>query len=208
LKIFKIIIFNNINNLILNIIKNYYELMILQFYSSNIGLRLDIATLKFSLLSNFIALIGGKIKSKQMISGNMSDILSNLYLSYSILWYHKHYLSSNNITGNIIRNECLNYLINELDYKINLVIANYDIPLLKPLLYPLINKITYPKLENKNKLYSIIINNNEFNNILKNDIYYKGTVLEKMEKLKQLDPKTNEYKKLYEDIISVGEFTI
>ncbi len=55
----------------------------------------------------------------------------------------------------------------------------------------------------------MIINNSELHNIFKNDIYYKGTVLEKMEKLRSLeDQKSNEFKDLYQDIISVGEFPI
>jgi acyl-CoA dehydrogenase len=207
----------NINKMISNIIKNYYELILLQInqklkvfsFSKDNNYNLNITTLKFSLLANFIALMGGKIKSKQMISGNMSDILSNLYLSYSILWYHNHYLSSNNIAEKLLRNECLNYLMNEIDYKMNLVISNYDISLLKPFLYPITNKIIYPNFENKNKLYKLIINNSELHNIFKNDIYYKGTVLEKMEKLRSLeDQNSNEYKDLYQDIISVGEFPI
>ncbi|NBO50724.1 MAG: hypothetical protein EBU80_13615 [Chitinophagia bacterium] len=99
--------------------------------------------------------------------------------------------------------------MNEIDYKMNLVISNYDISLLKPFLYPITNKIIYPNFENKNKLYKLIINNSELHNIFKNDIYYKGTVLEKMEKLRSLeDQKSNEFKDLYQDIISVGEFPI
>jgi len=204
----------NINNLILNIISNYCELLYLQFkqnfklISYDLDFKLNTSTLKFSLLSNFIALMGGKIKSKQMISGNMSDILSNLYLSYSILWYHKHYLSSNDVTYNLLRNECLKYLLNEIDYKINLIISNYEISSLKPFLYPIKNTIIYPKLENKNILYKLIINNKELHNIFKNDIYYKDTVLEKMEILLSMNPKTKEYKELYQDIISVGEYPI
>jgi acyl-CoA dehydrogenase len=205
----------NLNNLILNIIKNYYQMIFLQInekirlFTNDTNFKLNIATLKFSLLSNFIALMGGKIKSKQMISGNMSDILSNLYLSYSILWYHNHYFSlSNDTTYNILRDECLEYLMNEIDYKMNLVISNYEITLLKPLLYPMTNKITYPNLENKNKLYKLVTTNEKLYNIFKNDIYYKGTVLEKMEKLRSIDPSTDEYKKLYQEIISVGEFPV
>jgi acyl-CoA dehydrogenase len=188
----------NINRLISNIIKNYCKLIFTN------DTKLNIATLKFSLLSNFIALMGGKIKSKQMISGNMSDILSNLYLSYSILWYHNHYLPSNDF----LRDECLKYLMNEIDYKMNLIISNYDILLLKPFLYPLTNKITYSCLENKNKLYKLIISNQELHNIFKNDIYYKGTVLEQMEKLLSMEQTTKEYNELYQEIISVGEIPI
>jgi len=205
----------NLNNLILNIIKNYYQMIFLQInekirlFTNDTNFKLNMATLKFSLLSNFIALMGGKIKSKQMISGNMSDILSNLYLSYSILWYHNHYFSfSNDITYNILRDECLKYLMNEIDYKMNLVISNYEITLLKPLLYPMKNKITYANLENKNKLYKLVTTNEKLYNIFKDDIYYKGTVLEKMEKLRSIDPTTDEYKNLYQEIISVGEFPV
>lgn len=194
----------NFNKLVHQIIINYISLFIPNSNSDKLQNRLEIATIKFSLLANFIAIIGGKLKSKQMISGNMADILSNLYLSYSLIWYH----NNNCKTSLLLRDECINYLLNDLDYKMNLVIQNYPFMLLKPFLYPLKNKITYPVLENKNNLYSFIVNNDELHEIFKNDIYYKDTVLEKMEKLKKMDPNTLEYDTLYQDIISVGENNI
>jgi acyl-CoA dehydrogenase len=205
---------HNMNELISTIVVNYCKMIsltyinALPFLNNNTAQhRLDIATIKFSLLANFIAVMGGKIKSKQMISGNMSDILSNLYLSYSVLWYYKHYQLMND-TNTLLRDECIHYLMNELDYKMNLVIANYPIPILKPFLYPLTNKIKYTDLENKNKLYKFIIENENLHNIFKNDIYYQGTVLEKMEKLRKMNPNTEEYNQLYQDIIKVGEYLI
>jgi acyl-CoA dehydrogenase len=203
----------NINKLISNIIINYCKIILLTLWqvlsikNMNTQQRLDIATLKFSLLSNFVSLMGGKIKSKQMIAGNMSDILSNLYLSYSVLWYYKHYQCINN-TNILLRDECINYLMNEVDYKMNLIISNYQLPLVKPLLYPITSKLTYSNLENKNKLYKMIIEDESLHNTFKNDIYYKDTVLEKMEKLRKLDSNTDEYNNLYQDIISVGEYPI
>jgi acyl-CoA dehydrogenase len=198
----------NLNKLISSIIVNYCEMISLTCsLQQTVQQRLDIATIKFSLLANFIAVMGGKIKSKQMISGNMSDIVSNLYLSYSVLWYYKHYQSMNE-TNAFLRDECIHYLLNELDYKMNVVIANYPIQLLKPFLYPLTNKIRYTDLENKNKLYKLIIENETLHNIFKNDIYYQGTVLEKMEKLRKMKPNTEEYNQLYQDIIKVGEYAI
>lgn len=203
----------NLNQLISSVVFNYCKLLSftamysLPFTTMTPQERLDMATLKFSLLSNFVALMGGKIKSKQMISGNMSDILSNLYLSYSVLWYYKHYQYANDTTS-LLRDECINYLMNELDHKMNLVIMNYPIPLVKPFLYPLKNKIVYSNLENKNKLYKMILENETLHNVLKNDIYYKGTVLEKMEKLRKMKPNTDEYNELYQDIIRVGEYPI
>ena len=90
----------------------------------------------------------------------------------------------------------------------NSIIENYPFPALKPLLYPLKNKIQYSNLENKNKLYKLIINNEQLHNIFKNDIYYEGTVLEKMEKLRKMKPESEEYKQLYQEIIQVGEYKI
>jgi acyl-CoA dehydrogenase len=198
----------NFNKLVTEVMTNYMRILI----SSNIfnntdnaQKRFDAATLKFSVLSNFIAIMGGKIKAKQMISGNMSDILSNLYLTYSLLWYHKHFSDNSTL---ILRNECIDYLMNELEYKMNLIIENYPIQILRPLLYPLKNKVTYPSLENKNKLYDFIINNEELYNTFKNDIYYKDTVLEKMEQLKNMNKNSPDYEKLYQDIIKVGEYPI
>ena len=133
-----------------------------------------------------------------MISGNMADVLSNLYLSYSIVWYHHH----NKIflqNSDILKDSSLNYLMDEIDYKMNMIIENYPNKLLYPLLFPLKNSIKYTNLENKNKLYDHILNNKDYNNILKNDIYYYGTVLDKMENLRNLTINSPEYKKLYDE---------
>ena len=204
---------SNFDKLVSSIFVNYCKIVslnsmkCLSFANTTGQKRLDIATLKFSVLTNFVALMGGKIKSKQMISGNMSDILSNLYLSYSVLWYYTHYQPANE-TNKFLRDECIHYLMNELDSKMNLVIANYPFPIIRPLLYPLTNKITYTNLENKNKLYKLIVENKELHTIFKNDIYYQGTVLEKMERLREMKSNTAEYNDLYNDIINVGEYPL
>jgi len=193
----------NFNELLFELLINYVSIITPSFNLNNLVIeRLDIATMKFSALTNFIALLGGKIKSNQMISGNMADILSNIYLGYSLVWYHTHYMDSKT---DILRDQCLEYLMNEVDYKMNIIIDNYPNKLLKPFLYPLKNKMIYSNFENKNKLYKEIINNEDLYNIFKNDIYYEGTVLEKMEKLKLLKPGSTDYEKLYQDIIKVGE---
>jgi acyl-CoA dehydrogenase len=169
--------------------------------------RLEKGTLKFSVLSNFVAMMGGKIKSKQMISGNMSDILSNLYLSYSLVWNHHHFHDCNE-NMIFLRDECIHYLMNNLDYKMNLIISNYPNKWIQWLLRPLSNSITYPELENKNKLYKMIMENAGMQNIFKTDIYHNNTIIEKMETLRRMEPNSKEYKELYQDIIKVGEFKI
>ena len=54
----------------------------------------------------------------------------------------------------------------------------------------------------------MIIEDDTLHNIFKNDIYYKDTVFEKMEKLRKLDSNTDEYNNLYQDIIRVVEYQI
>ena len=186
----------NFNSLIKNIVGNYLTLL-----SNNS--RLEIATIKFSILSNFVALLGGKIKQKQMISGNMADVLSDIYLGYSLLWYHHHFSGHNNL-----KEECIEYLMQDAEYKMNLIISNYPILFLRPFLYPIKTSIKYKNLEDKNKLYKYILNSEHLNEIFNNDIYYTGTVMEKLIKLSKLDKSSFEYKLLYEDIIKVGEYKI
>ena len=185
------------NSLVVSSVGNYVKLLNPFSRMS----RLELATLKFSVLSNFVAIMGGKIKSKQMISGNMSDVLSNLYLSQALVWYHIHHC-----TPVVLRDNCLDYLLNDAEYKMNLVVANYPMRAIKFLLWPLTSRATYPVFEKNNDLYNTILKSKDLHTLFKNDIYYKGTVLEKMEKLRNMTPNTPEYNELYQDIISVGEF--
>jgi acyl-CoA dehydrogenase len=195
---------DNLNLLLKEIVYNYLQLLNpMNVIQKNPQQQLDYLTLKFSILTNFIALLGGKIKSKQMISGNMADILSNIYLGYSLVWIHREDPQNSDL-----KNICLEYLNHEMEYKMNLVIQNYPIGILKPFLMPLKNNIKYPNLETKNKIYSIINNDTKLHNVLKEDIYYENTVLEKMEKLRTINKEHPDYNKLYQDIISVGEFAI
>ena len=200
----------NFNKLVRELARNYISLLnpMNNYMKDQPQKRLDNATLKFSILANFVALMGGSIKSKQMISGNMADILSNLYLSYALMWYHYHHHDNHKENNMLLRNECIDYLMNELEYKMNLVVDNYPITVLRPFLFPIKNAIPMPILENKNQLYKFILDNHELHDVFKNDIYYKGTVLEKMEKLRKLTPNTPEYQQLYQSIIRVGEYPI
>lgn len=195
----------NFNGLLKNVVGNYVRLANPIPYLVNNDrsqFRLERLTTKFSILSNFVALLGGKIKQKQMISGNMADILSNIYLGYGLLWYHHHYPESDKL----LKDECIRYLMQEAEYKMNLLIVNYPVTILKPCLYPMKNKIEYTNLEDKNRAYKHILNNEKLNEVMNEDIYYKGTVLEKMIKLSKVDQSSGEYKELYQDIIKVGEY--
>jgi len=194
----------NFNAMLKEILVNYAKVLQPSFSWKEKD-RLEKLTLKFSLMVNFVALLGGQIKSKQMISGCMADITSNLFLSYSLLWYHKMELNDQHIN---LRNACIEYLLRDVETKLNTVIYNYPFAILKPFLLPLQSRVSTTNFENSSKLYKYIITNKDLEKILCNDIYYHGTVLEKMEKLESLDKNSTEYEQLYQDIISVGEYKV
>jgi hypothetical protein len=73
---------------------------------------------------------------------------------------------------------------------------------------PLKYKETYCNINKLNDMYLSIINSEDVKKILINNIYYKHTIIENLEKLDKLDKKSNEYNELYNKIISVGEYNI
>jgi len=88
----------------------------------------------------------------------------------------------------------------------NLVIANYPVKMLSVFLRPLKSSVGLPVFERTNEIYKIVNEHEKLHDIFRNDIYYKGTVVEKMEKLRTMERNSAEYEALYQDIISVGEF--
>jgi acyl-CoA dehydrogenase len=199
------------NKMIYSSVKLYIS-SILNFNTNttnNTNKRLEKLIIKFANLANFVALLGGKIKSEQMISGQMADILSNIYLAQSLIWYHNNY--ANNIPTEI-RDYCINKLCNEAEQKINLVINNYPIPSVKLLLKPTQYKVIYDEFKNENKIYDILIRDSNLHQLLKENIFYENTVIENLEKLTELKHTTQQskskYEELYKNVISVGEFKI
>ena len=184
------------NSLMKHVIKTYIKS--LRFSSVNEIKRLEVLVTKYASLTNFIAILGGKIKQNQTISGNMADILSNIYLAYSCIWYHKH-INSNDL----ILRYCLFKLCQEAEYKLNEVIMNYPILSLKLFLLPI-------KIETKYDSYKFLnILDKELNtdiiNELCNDVI-KNEVLKELGFLDHLD--NENYKKIYQKIIQVGEYEI
>jgi len=196
----------NINMMVKDSIQNYLQSY--KFKNKNVIKQLELLTMKFSSLSNFVAILGGKIKSKQMISGNMADILSNIYLAYSLIWYHNNYTSKD---LDKIRDYCIEYLLQDSYVKYNLIVDNYDNLMIRNILKPTKYIISSSNLSSINNLYNIVKDNKEIENILTTDIYYKNTVIEKLERLDNLEKNKDnneDYSKLYNDIISVFEYKI
>ncbi len=216
-------IFDAIQTNDLNKFKKEFNSMVLfctKLYFSNLFInnnnrfsRLENLVKKYANLVNFVALMGGKIKSDQMISGHMADILSNIYLAESVIWYHN--TKGNNDIPVEIRDYCIDKLCAEAEMKINLVINNYPTNnyynnIIKLLLKPTLCKIKYDNFRNENMIYNTINNNENVIKLLKEDIFYENTVIEDLEMLSKLnkDKHKDLYNKLYNKVISVGEYKI
>jgi acyl-CoA dehydrogenase len=200
------------NSMVLFCSKLYINSIIPSMFINNASHRLENLTKKYANLSNFIALLGGKIKSEQMISGNMADILSNIYLAQSVIWYHNNTEFSYPIE---IRDYCINKLCDEAERKLNLVINNHPNNMIRLLLKPTKCKINDDEFKNENRIYNTIIKDENIIKILKEDIFYENSVIEKLETLNKIknSKEHNElynklYNKLYNNIISVGEYKI
>jgi acyl-CoA dehydrogenase len=188
----------NFNELFLFCTKNYLSSFIKIKKS-----RLELLTMRFSNLSNFVSLMGGTIKKNQIISANMADILSNIYMAYSLLYFQNQ---NKNPELNKINEYCINYLCDEAESKMNMIIKNYPFLFGRVLLKPLEYNFNYMNIKELNKIYSIITNSVEVKKILTENIYYKNTVIEDLETLNKIPRMCEAYSELYQKIISVGEF--
>ncbi len=203
-------IFDSIQTNDLNKFKKEFNDMLLfcsKLYVSSIlpnNNRLEHITKKYANLANFIALLGGKIKSEQMISGHMADILSNIYLANSLIWYH----NNNSNLPIEIRDYCIDKLCNEAEMKINLVINNYPNKYMKILLKPTSCTVKYDKFRNENILYNTIIRDENVIKSLKEDIFYENNIIEDLEILSKLNKNNDLYKELYNKVINVSEYKI
>jgi acyl-CoA dehydrogenase len=201
-------IFDSIQTNDLNKFKKEFNSMILfcsKLYISSLipnNNRLEHLIIKYANLSNFIALLGGKIKSEQMISGHMADILSNIYLAKSVIWYH----NNNKNLPDEIKDYCIDKLCSEAEMKINLVISNHPNKYVKMLLKPTKCSIKYDKFRNENIMYNIIIRNENILKLLKENIFFENTVIEDLENLSKINKNTELYNKLYNKVINVGEY--
>lgn len=152
-------------------------------------------TAYFACLANFVALYGGSLKSRQMLSADMADILSNLYLAHSVVWYEReHHVSK------MLSHHCIERLCRENTRLINRVIDNQGI------LYPL---LWFMKTREDSHMYSQttdIIEELEFNQMLHDhilkDVQLNNTPLENIIYVGCKD----DYKKNYNQMIQVGEY--
>ena len=155
--------------------------------------------INFSNLTNFVALKGGKLKKEQMLSGDMADIFSNLYLSLSVYNYHLNYNSSKILTEYILLK-----LRNENQLKMNRIIDNLGPErfLLKHMKKNL-NNISY---DEERKVFNEIMNNKNIINEIQKNVFNENNILGDMIEYNDLS-----YVNVFDDnlnkkIINVGEY--
>ena len=184
-------------------INYFYSALPYVKYSSKYS-RLERLTRRFANLTNFVALLGGGIKSQQMISGQMSDILSNIYLAYSVIWFHENFTKEN---LEDVKDYCLGRLCDDAEMKINSVIDNYPSYIVSGILKPTrYYNISFTSFSSTKHTFKKIQNNPIIMQLLKNGIYGDNPVLKQLEDLNSYDIDTDKYNELYQNIISVGEF--
>lgn len=197
---------NNVDNFKMNFNKIIHHSLSLYFKSMvnyECSTTLEKQTLHFASLANFIALNGGSLKSKQMLSSDMADILSNLYLAHSVQWYHTNFGVSQKLTT-----YCIERLCQENQRIINRVVDNNGY--LKGLLFFMKKREVSYNYADTNNIIDELVNNNTLLGDLKRDIIVKDNALEKLIKLSELKALTNDnneaYNYLYDEVISVGEY--
>ena len=155
----------------------------------------------FANLANFVALLGGKIKQNQFISGDMAQILSNLYLAHSVAWNHSVDPVSQELTD-----YCLKRLADETQHHINRVIDNYPSFAIRHLLRPMRKEVAYMDYDDKRDMIKIVEDNPNIMKAVREDIYYDSGILAELEELNSLNQESDDYKNLYQKVIQVGEF--
>ena len=163
---------------------------------------LDSQIKQYALLTNFVALKGGTLKREQMVSGEMADIFSNLYLALSVKYYHENNNASSKLTNYIIEK-----LINENQQKINTVVENLGPE--KYLLMHLKGKVRNRNYKEERALFNEIMNNENIMKEIKKNIYIsENSILHDFSKLEEYKDNEEELEKIKSRIINVGEYNI
>jgi alkylation response protein AidB-like acyl-CoA dehydrogenase len=154
----------------------------------------------FANLANFVALMGGAIKQNQFLSGDMAQLMSNLYLAHSVIWCEEQEPISK-----VFSDYCLIRLANENQEIINRIISNYPGPL-KMFLRPMTMSVNPSSYEDKRIIVKEINTNPAILNKIKEGIYCDEGILAELDALNGMDIKSEEYQSLYQKVIQVGEY--
>lgn len=154
--------------------------------------ELEKQIIDFACLTNFVALQGGNLKRLQMLSGDMADIFSNLFMAISVEYYYK----KNNISTHLT-NYIIHQIVNDNRVKINKVINNLGRE--RFLLNHLKKQPTTEYYKDNKDLFNEIVNNDVIIQDIKKNIHIDGILKDLEESV--IDPTITNINK----IINVGE---
>lgn len=177
--------------------------MTLYMKSFSIGNNLENQMIQFAALTNFVAVKGGLLKKEQMLSGDMADIFSNLYLGIAVQYYHKHYPISKTLY-----NYTLKRIQSEIQTKLNNVIDNLGPE--RILLQHMKKRVILPTYSEERDVFYEVMSNDKIITEIKKNVQIQNTALETLEKIEDVrslfGKKDKIYQKYKKDIISVGEY--
>ena len=153
-------------------------------------------TKQFACLSNFVALHGGSLKAKQILSGDMADILSNLYLAHAVTWYHHHFKVSS-----VLTKYCVDRLCQENRRIFTRVVDNQHFAF-RSLLWFMKSKEKSYAYDQSAKIVDEIADNKKLYEEILEDVQLNDTPLENLIYLNM----TTDYNKHYNKMIQVGEY--
>eukprot|EP01041_Mallomonas_annulata_P012399 gene12399-26088_t len=81
----------------------------------------------FAFCSDVSLTLGGKLKAAEFTSGRFADILSNLYLGYATLWFHKKYAVEG---SEKVLDYAMQSILNDTEDAFFGVFANFPVPLM------------------------------------------------------------------------------
>ena len=161
---------------------------------------MDRQIVQFANMSNFVALMGGALKKNQSISGDMADILGNLYMCISLQWYHTHFH-----TSDILTEYCIRRILDDNIVLMNRVIHNYPHALRLVLLPFKQREFSFDYDKNRNLLEECK-NNPKIINKIREDVWTDCSPFKEFEELEKYESDTKEYREIYDKIIQVGEY--
>lgn len=176
---------------------NHSIILYLKSFSISVS-TLEQQIINFANLTNFVALKGGSIKREQMLSGNMADVFSNLYLALSVQYFQDNNDISTPLTCYIIKR-----LLQENQILINKIINNLGPE--KYLLYHMKRKPSFTSYNEERIIFKEIMNNPKIIDSIKENIHI-GDILHDLERINSLEKNSEEYIELKNKIINVGEY--
>ena len=189
----------NMKSMVNYTVSSYFNsLMTITSFKSDQEKLLNNLNTSFANMTNVIALMGGKLKKEQIISGHMADIFSNIYLGHAVIYsFKKHNLDSKTkqICLKMLNNETL-----ESIEKVKKLLPGHLKLLLKGHINTNIVPVTVDEVE---YMSNLVWNNSVLRKYVEDQIVIDETILDKIRKCNE-----NFSEELIDDIVQVGEYQI